>query len=208
MSDTLERVALARAAHALQSGALPSLIFMTDEDRVPASDLERAIIHLPPFTLVILRARSAQNRHSLLNRLLPLIRPQQLLLSIAGDPALAMQAGVDGIHLSEKNIGHAARLRATHGGLNGLFITAAVHSARMINFAYQAGADAALLSPIFPTQSHPQACSIGPMRLRLIAQRAQLPLYALGGVDATTVKRLAHTPLAGVAAISGLLPDV
>ena len=37
--------------------------------------------------------------------------------------------------------------------------------------------------------------------------RANLPVYALGGVSAQTAQRLAGAHLAGIAAIEGLLAD-
>ena len=48
---------------------------------------------------------------------------------------------------------------------------------------------------------------MGVTRLRLMAARAVLPVYALGGVNAQTAQRLAGARLAGIAAIEGLLPD-
>ena len=62
-------------------------------------------------------------------------------------------------------------------------------------------------SPAFPTLSHKERASLGVTRLRLMAARAVLPVYALGGVNAQTAQRLAGARLAGIAAIEGLLPD-
>jgi thiamine monophosphate synthase len=42
-------------------------------------------------------------------------------------------------------------------------------------------------------------------RLRLMAARAALPVYALGGVNGQTAQRLAGARLAGIAAIDGLM---
>ena len=59
----------------------------------------------------------------------------------------------------------------------------------------------------FPTSSHPDRIAIGVLRASLMAGRAGLPVYALGGVNAQTVTRLKDARLAGIAAIEGLLPD-
>jgi thiamine-phosphate pyrophosphorylase len=64
-----------------------------------------------------------------------------------------------------------------------------------------------LLAPAFLTLSHKERASLGVARLRLMAGRATLPVYALGGVNAQTVQRLAGARLAGIAAIEGLLAD-
>jgi len=86
-------------------------------------------------------------------------------------------------------------------------ITAAAHSERALATARIACADAALLAPVFATPSHPEREPLGLLRARLIAARAGLPVYALGGVNAETASRLAHADFAGIAAIEALLPD-
>jgi thiamine-phosphate pyrophosphorylase len=51
-------------------------------------------------------------------------------------------------------------------------------------------ADAVLLSPVFPTRSHPGAAALGPARFRLMARHAQMPVVALGGMTVRTARRL------------------
>jgi thiamine-phosphate pyrophosphorylase len=63
------------------------------------------------------------------------------------------------------------------------------------------------LSPLFPTQSHPGAPALGPLRWASLAQGLPAPCMALGGI---TPARLGAVPrrAAGVAAIGGLAPPV
>jgi thiamine-phosphate pyrophosphorylase len=44
---------------------------------------------------------------------------------------------------------------------------------------------------------------MGPLRLALLARRAGLPVYALGGVNETTARRLKDAGLVGIAAVDG-----
>jgi thiamine-phosphate pyrophosphorylase len=83
-------------------------------------------------------------------------------------------------------------------------LTAAAHSLAACAIAKLGGADAALLSPVFPTQSHPGAPHLGATRAMLIARQAPLPVYALGGIDAVTARQLEGSPFVGVAAIGAL----
>jgi thiamine-phosphate pyrophosphorylase len=75
------------------------------------------------------------------------------------------------------------------------------HSLREIRHCGRAGA--VLLSPVFPTRSHPGAKALGPLRFRLLAAHALVPVIALGGMDARRARRLGH---ARWAAIDGLSP--
>lgn len=78
---------------------------------------------------------------------------------------------------------------------------ATVHSAREIARANLRGADAVLLSPVFPTRSHPGAPSLGPVRFRLLARLSAAPVIALGGMDRRRAQALRWP---GWAAIDGL----
>lgn len=78
---------------------------------------------------------------------------------------------------------------------------ATAHSLAEIGAAVRARATAILLSPVFPTRSHPGAPVLGPVRFLLMARRSPLPVIALGGM---TKRRAARLPVWGWAAIDGL----
>lgn len=67
---------------------------------------------------------------------------------------------------------------------------AAVHNAREIGQAQRKGAHAALLSPVFPTVSHPGGSVLGPVRFRHLAKLCQMPVIALGGMTLHGAHRL------------------
>ena len=78
---------------------------------------------------------------------------------------------------------------------------ATAHDLREIGRANRFGAQAVLLSPVFPTRSHPDVPALGRVRLLLLARRARMPVIALGGMTAHTFRGLA---IHGWAAIDGL----
>ena len=59
-----------------------------------------------------------------------------------------------------------------------------------------------LISPVFPTRSHPGAPVLGPVRFRLLAARSQVPVIALGGMTLHRARTLGVTKWA---AIQGLI---
>ena len=197
MSDSLSRRKLARAAAKLAVASrsrLPFLVLMTDDERLP--DPLRAAAALPAGSMVIVRSRDGSRRKALAAEMMRLSRARRLVVLIAGDPALALALGADGVHLPEVRIGEAARLRARHR----LIVTAAAHSLATLRKA--CWLDAVLLSPIFPTASHPGRGALGPLRAAAIAKAAPVPVYALGGVDHANAGRLSG--FAGIAAIGAL----
>ena len=78
---------------------------------------------------------------------------------------------------------------------------ATAHDLREIGRANRWGNDAVLVSPVFPTRSHPGAATLGRVRLLLLARRARMPVIALGGM---TARRFRGLKFHGWAAIDGL----
>jgi thiamine-phosphate pyrophosphorylase len=202
LADSLARAQLARAADALRrrsQSSLPALVLLTDDDRLP--DPRPVIAALPRGSLVVLRARDRERRMALANLLARLARERGLVWTIADDPELAWRMGADGAHFPESKIALAARWRVRRPEW---LITCAAHSLRACLLARQASANAVLLSPIFPTASHPGRAGLGELRARSIARLVPLPVYALGGVDGASARQLATSPLVGLASIGGL----
>jgi len=102
-------------------------------------------------------------------------------LAILADSALtAREWGADGVY------GAPRALYPT----SDLLTLATAHSLRELAEANRARADAVLLSPAFPTRSHPGAQALGPLRFRLLARHAAMPVIALGGLTPRTAHRL------------------
>jgi thiamine-phosphate pyrophosphorylase len=178
---------------------LPPLILMTDEDRLrdPAS----AIAKLPPGSAVIYRHYNAPDRLGLGKNLRALAKACDVLFLVAGDLGLASALGADGLHMPEELAMQLSDIgRETEFG----FSTLAAHSTPALSRAYDHGASAALLSPVFATKSHPLAETLGAATANRMAKAAKLPVYALGGINDELAPSLKIGSFAGIAAIGAL----
>jgi thiamine-phosphate pyrophosphorylase len=203
MASAVARARLARAARRLNAGCgLPALLLLTDTVR--AADPRAAMRLLPRGAAVILRHADDAARERLAEMVQRIARERGLVVLVAGDAALAVRVDADGLHLPEARLREAGHWKALRPFW---FVTASAHSLRALGAAGRAGADAVLLGPAFPTESHRERQSLGPCRFRRMAALASLPIYALGGVNGLSVQRLVQARLAGIAAIEGLLPD-
>lgn len=105
---------------------------------------------------------------------------------LAGGVAAARRAGADGAYGSADRLGQ--------GGGGGALRLVTAHSLREIAGAQrgQRGTRAAaiLLSPVWPTRSHPGANGLGRARFRLLAARALVPVIALGGMTRARARSL------------------
>ena len=133
-------------------------------------------------------------RHDTFQRLARVARARGHLVVLADSALTAREWGADGIYGAPLEL--APRRRD-------LLTLATAHDMREIAQANRVGADAVMLSPVFPTRSHPGAPTLGTSRFRTLARHAQMPVIALGGMNADTARRLNWSRWAAIDGISG-----
>jgi len=172
---------------------------MTDE-RIARTDLLRAAERLPRGSAIVLRhyTLAEAERRFLFDQLRAIARRRHCLILLAGDPAQALEWGADGHHGRARASGRTSRTgrRWLH--------SAPAHTAEELAAAHDAGADIALLSPLFATRSHPGSMPLGLARFAALARRALVPVIALGGVRPRHLRLVRRLGAAGYAAIDGL----
>ena len=98
------------------------------------------------------------------------------LVVINDDEALARQVGADGVHLSSARLATCSQRPAF------TWVGASCHSAGEIARAGELGFDYALLGPVFPTPTHPEATGLGWAEFARHVSGNTLPVMALGGM--------------------------
>ena len=185
-----------RSAHG--KPRLPSLWLVTDPERTPHP--ESIVARLPRGAGVIYRAFGAPDAEAVATRLRRLTARWGLVLLIGADERLAARVGADGVHLPERSLGQAARLR--HRRPRWL-ITVAAHGPAAVARGGRSGVDAVVLSVVFASRSPSAGRPIGVLRLAEIARTAAGPVIALGGVNDGTALRLIGSRVYGLAAVEG-----
>ena len=152
--------------------------------------LEAVIARLPRGSGVVFRHYhlSEPDRRARFAVVRRLCRARGHVLILAGPPALARAWRADG----------------SYGAPCPGRTIATAHDLAEIALANRLGAAAVMLSPVFPTRSHPGAATLGPLRFRLLAARVAAPVIALGGMTPRTSRRLGARRWA---AIDGLTPQ-
>jgi thiamine-phosphate pyrophosphorylase len=177
---------------------LPPVIFMTDAERTP--DPGAAIKRLPKGAGVIFRHYQVPNRKEIAQSLVLLCRQRRITFLVAEDWRLAMEINADGIHLPEHDLRSWRGCSTRLGGKN-FMITAAAHSQKSLWAAARAGVNAVLVSPVFPTVSHPKNVPLGITRFANMCRVSPVPVYALGGISKNNLARLHNSGCVGVAGI-------
>ena len=127
-----------------------------------------------------------------------------VLLSVHGRLMVARRLGA-GLHVGQRG---ASLAEAVGAGLDGP-VGVSVHAPEAVRSAGDAGAAYVTLSPLFPTQTHPEAIPLGIPALRRAVEGSTLPVLALGGLTPVRGRQVRLGGAHGVAVLSGLLdaPD-
>ena len=174
---------------------LPSVWLVSDARNDVA--LERILRKLPRGSGLIFRhyhLGQAERRHRFAE-LKRLAKRRGHTVALSASPAEARRWGADAVYGSPPSLARGPAVIR--------LVTA--HSLRELAHAQRVRADAILLSPAYPTRSHPGQGALGPVRFRLLAARAQLPIIALGGMSARRARQLGA---ANWAAVDGLCDEM
>jgi 8-oxo-dGTP diphosphatase len=105
----------------------------------------------------------------------------------------AREASCDGVHWT------SATLNAASSRPRGMLTAASVHTAGEIARAGALDLDFAVLGPVAPTPTHPDAAPLGWDEFARLAQVTRVPLFALGGLNATDLRAAIDAGAHGVA---------
>ena len=161
--------------------SLPLLWLLSDARNDAA--LERALAELPRGSGFVFRhyhlapeARAA--RFGVLARI---ARRAGHVVIMSGEARLAREWGADGVYGDAKRIADAP----------GVLRLATAHDGEELALAAETGADAAFLSPVFPTRSHSDGQTLGVHGFHALAQKSPVPVIALGGMTKSRAQELA-----------------
>lgn len=161
-------------------------------------DPSRLLPHLPANSALIIRDRNPLAAQRMVEELgEPCRRHNVLVILSCSRPPPTLSC--DGVHIPEMALAHwrVCDLQRLQPGL----LTASAHSPRAIRRAAWAGCDAAIVSPIFATKSHPAGPTLGFNRFARMVRNASLPIIALGGIETGDIRRIMHSGSHGIAGI-------
>ena len=158
--------------------------------------LEQALARLPQGSGFVFRHYHLQKpeRAARFATLLPQLRENGHWAIVADNWNTAEEWGADGVYGALDRIPPATfRWIAT------------AHDDRELADANEYGADAVMLSPIFPTHSHPDAEVLGIEGFHRLARSSTCPVIALGGMNAERARKLGWPRWAAIDGLSSAL---
>ncbi|WP_440958422.1 thiamine phosphate synthase [Oceanicaulis sp. LC35] len=192
--DTARLASLARRLDGPR-GALPALFCLTDPQRTP--DLVALAHALPTDIGMIVRTFGQERIRRQACEVVSIRQDLGGLCLIAAEPDLARLTGADGVHWPERLL-NRTNVRRSSG-----LISTSAHSPMALRQA-QGLADLAFVSTTFASYSPSAKRPMGAFRLAAYASHSPMPVYALGGVNTRTIKRLENLGISGAGAVGAL----
>jgi len=177
----------------LASLALPLEYAITDMQWLGAErQIERIEARLKSgLRLIQVRDRGHWERSRLLFIVKSMAREHGAKVLVSGGPA------ADGIHLT------AEALMTLRSRPDATLAAASCHTVRELGHAMAIGLDFAVLGPVLPTETHPDATPLGWEGFRKIAEGASIPVYAIGGLRRADLDAARRAGAHGLAMIRG-----
>jgi 8-oxo-dGTP diphosphatase len=119
------------------------------------------------------------------------------LVVVNGDVEIACHIGANGVHLS------SAELAGCTSRPDFTWVGASCHDAEEIARAGELGLDYALLGPVLPTPTHPEASGLGWPEFSKRLAGNTLPVFALGGMKAELLAEAQQHGAHGIALMRG-----
>jgi len=183
---------------------LPSKYLITPEPTFPADGF---VAHLEAclekgIRLVQLRAKNLErdDYRELAVQAIRICHAAGAKILLNTDAGLLQELGADGLHLSSRHMQETRERPLPQDYL----VAASCHTLDELHSAQQAGADFAMLSPVLPTATHPDAHPLGWSAFSHCIDKIALPVYALGGMKPSHCDTAIAQGAQGIAAIRAL----
>jgi len=183
---------------------LPQLTLITDTRRYAGETffdaVQQALLGGVGAVLVREKQMTSAKLLAFASRLRHITHAFDARLFIHSQADIAAAVDADGVHLASADIHSITTVRQW---LNDPLKTVSVscHNADELQQATVYGADFALLSPVFPTPTHPGAAHLGAEKFQQMAMQAALPVIALGGINLDNCKALQGYNMAVISAL-------
>jgi thiamine-phosphate pyrophosphorylase len=138
---------------------------------------------------------------ALAGRLAAMVHEAGRVFIVNDDLDIALLVGADGVHLGENDLPleAARRVAGKH-----FLIGASANTPELAREAVAAGADYLGAGPAFATSVKPDKAVIGPEGVAAVAAAVGVPVFAIGGIEATNLDRLLDAGVHRACVIRGL----
>jgi len=179
----------------------PYYAILDDNDEVALLTKLKKILN-KSIKLIQLRLKNStpQQIEQFLFQAMPLCKQHEVQLLINSGVSNAQQFKINGYHLTSSDL-MALKQRPLVKG----WLAASCHNCSQLQQAEKIGVDFAVLAPILPTKTHPNAKVLGWQLMAKLIEEVNIPIFALGGLTRSDIEKVQHLGGQGIAGIRTFL---
>jgi len=154
------------------------------------------------YSLIQLRFKLSSPDKTLIQQLCQVAKSSQINLQLNSSliQLYSNEYAQLGLHLTSQDL-YTTQLSQLEKNKSAYY-SASCHNIEDILQANKLGVDFIVLSPVQATRSHPQAQTLGWQQFEELTKNAQMPVYALGGMNIVDIEKAKLSGAQGIAAIS------
>ncbi len=186
----------------LRALQLPSVYAITNAAEIGSQNCIQNLEQALKAGLRLIQVREkkmARNQfHAFSKDVIQLAHTYQAEVLINGDIELAQDINADGVHLT------ASQLMTMTSRPDFGWCGVSCHNEEELFQAKQLNMDFAVLGPVLPTLSHPNALTLGWQKFSVFCHQSAIPIYALGGMLYNDLDTAQEMGAQGIAMIRGI----
>ena len=183
---------------------LPSLCLLSEEKITNIQQFEQVIkdclLNELRFMVMRLGNEASTNVQYYIELIKALPGAEKMKLVLNGLPEQLNDYQINGIHLKARYLYDYSSRPVEQDKLLG----ASCHNEKELEQAVKLGCDYAFLSPVKPTSTHPGVSPMGWQNFNALCQKADLPVYALGGLSIDDFDTAINAGATGIVLKSGI----
>ena len=190
----------------IQALRLPAVMGISNLHELGEAVFLQRLQHAIQQGLTLLQIREPQlDKTALLNLIqrVQQVSHRAVQVVLNGDVEIALQAAC-GVHLNSQRL---MQINERPNLAKNQLCGASCHNQIELQKAYQLELDYALLSPVQATLSHPKAQPLGWSKFSQLMQNTPIPVYALGGMQASDLPQAWHAGAHGIAMQRGVFGE-
>ena len=128
-------------------------------------------------------------------------RRHDALFVLNDRPDLALECGADGVHVGQDDV-PVERVRELAG--DRLVVGVSTHSPAQVDAAERSVADYFAVGPVHATPTKPGRSAVGLQLVRHAAAHAEMPWFAIGGIDGASVHAVVEAGATRIAVVRAI----
>jgi len=190
--------------HIIQTLHLPDIYAISQESYKNYPNLFSEVVNYFNSGLKIFQLRLDFEKNDIFKKNIKKLHQEakknDVKLILNGIPSDIESYAIDGIHLKAKDLLKCSSRPFSEDYILG----ASCHNEIELEQARTLRVNYAFLSPILTTNSHPEQNSMGWNNFKILVEQVNFPVYALGGISLSDLKKAKENGAYGIAMISGM----